>query len=369
MPGQCPVGLAACWPLLDYWYEFPPIFPYLSSLILLLAGGGGLPLFHTYAYALALLMLIADAGTLVLFQRVAQRLLPGDQSEWAGWVYCLMPAPLILGWWTFDGLTTFWMMLALWAVLEQRASLSAAAIGLGALTKYLPVLLLPAVWRALPPRRALWVTAGAAIVFALGWLPFAIRAPQVVAASLAAQATKSSYGTVWALLDGNTATDTGEPITGNFGPLIEHFDLARATAPLHNPARIPSWVSLGLAGAIFGAVWFGLLRRSPARWTRRDTVLLFGFTWAVFLLWSKGWSPQWQQMLVPLILLLQPNRQGMLLALVLAGVSFLEWPVLLSRGLTWGYWITIPLRTALIAGWASGLARELFAPAAVVSVQ
>jgi hypothetical protein len=368
VPGHCLVGSAPCWPLLDYWYEFPPVFPYLSILILQLVGGGGLPAFETYAYAVALLLLAADAGTLVLFQALARRLLPVRTAIWAGWYYCLMPAPLILSWWTFDGLTTFWMMLALWAMIEQRATLTAAAVGLGALTKYLPVLLLPAAWRALPPRRAAWVTVGAAGIFIAGFLPFAVRAPAVVAASLGAQASKSSYGSVWALLDGNLATEAGEPITGNFGPLIEHFDLARATVQLHRPARVPGWLSLGLAGVVFGAVWLGALRRRPpAGWTPRATLLMAAFTWAIFVLWSKGWSPQWQQMLVPLILLLYPNPRGVLLAVLLAGVSFLEWPVLLSRGLAWGYWITVPIRTALIAGWAIALARELLTPAAVVN--
>jgi hypothetical protein len=363
VPGHCLVGPAPCWPLLDYWYEFPPIFPYLSILILRLVGGGGLPAFETYAYALALLLVAADAGTFIVYQALARRLLPLRAAVWAGWYYLLMPAPLILSWWTFDGLTTFWMMLALWALIEQRPALTAAAVGLGALTKYLPVLLLPAAWRALPVRRAAWVTAGAAAIFVVGLLPFALKAPQVVLASLEAQVSKSSYATVWALIDGNVATETGEPITGNFGPLIEHFDLARATVQLHNPARVPGWLSLGLAGAVYGAVWVGALRRRPpGMWTPRDTLLLAAFTWAVFVLWSKGWSPQWQQMLVPLILLAYPDARGVLLALLLGAVSFLEWPVLLSRGLASGYWITVPLRTALIAGWAVALARELLAP-------
>jgi hypothetical protein len=362
------VGPAPCWPLLNYWYEFPPVFPYLSILILHLVGGGGLPAFETYAYALALLLAAADAGTLVMFQALARRLLPLRAAIWAGWFYLLMPAPLILSWWTFDGLTTFWMMLALWAMIEQRAALTAAAVGLGALTKYLPVLMLPAAWRALPPRRAAWVTAGAAGIFVAGLLPFALMAPAVMVASLEAQVSKSSYGTIWALLDGNLATETGEPITGNFGPPIEHFDLSRATVQLHNPGRVPGWVSLGLAGVVYGTVWLGALRgRPPASWTPRATLLLAAFTWAIFVLWSKGWSPQWQQMLVPLILLAYPDARGVLLALLLGAVSFLEWPVLLSRGLAWGYWITIPLRTALIAGWAVALARELLAPAAGTS--
>jgi hypothetical protein len=39
----------------------------------------------------------------------------------------------------------------------------------------------------------------------------------------------------------------------------------------------------------------------------------------------------------------------------------------LSRGLAWGYWITVPVRTALIVGWAVALARELLVRSPAVS--
>ncbi len=357
-PGHCPTGPAACWPLLDYWHEFPPPFPYLSALLMRGLGGGGVPPFHTYAYGLAFVLLAADLGSLVLVHRLARRLYAADTAAWIAQVYAVLPAPLILGWWTFDGLTTFWMLLGLWALLERRDGLSAVAIGLGVVTKLAPVLLLPVVWRARPPMRAALITAGAASLALMVVAPFFVRAPAMASASLSAQASKSSYATVWAMVDGNLQTDDGQPITGNFGPLNERFDPARANVGLHQPSRLPGWLTLALAAAAFGVVWLRSLRSGKA-WSDQQAVLLLAFTWAVFVLWSKGWSPQWQQMLVPLILLTIPNRTGVLFALLLAGVSFLEWPVLLSRGLFWGYWLTIPLRTLLIGGWAVALALAL----------
>lgn len=359
--GQCPLGPGPCWPLLDYWYEFPPLFPYLSIGLLKLAGGGGVPPFHVYAYGLALIMLLADLGTFALVYHLAARLYGAERAVWLAGAYALMPAPLILSWWTFDALTTLWMLLALWALLTRRDALSAAAIGLGVITKFVPLLLLPAAWRARPPAQALAMALGAGGV-ALGVLaPFVWQAPQVAAASLRAQAAKASYATIWAAVDGNLQTADGLPITGNFGSLIEHFDLSRAAASLHNPSRIPGWLVLLAAGLVYGGIWLNTWRPGAA-WDDRRTVMLFGFTWAVFLVWSKGWSPQWQQMLVPLILLIHPNRQGILLALALAGLSFLEWPLLISRGLAWVYWLTIPLRTLLFVGWAAVLGSWLLRP-------
>jgi hypothetical protein len=71
-------------------------------------------------------------------------------------------------------------------------------------------------------------------------------------------------------------------------------------------------------------------------------------TLCLFFLWSKGWSPQWQVMLIPLILLVFPNGHGVLYCLVLGFVNFLEWPLALSRGLNRLLIVTVPLRTLLM---------------------
>jgi len=51
---------------------------------------------------------------------------------------------------------------------------------------------------------------------------------------------------------------------------------------------------------------------------------------------------------VPLILLVLPLRQAALLGAVLVMLNLLEWPVLLSRGLFWGLWVTILLRALIL---------------------
>ncbi len=375
VPGHCPAGAAACWPLQDYWYEFPPVFPYLSILILQVVGRGSLPPFHVYAYGLALVLLVADLGNLVLVHRLARRLHGSETADWVALVYAVLPAPLILGWWTFDGLTTFWMLLALWALLARREALAAGAAGLGVLTKLVPALLLPVAAVARPPKRAALFAAVAAVVVLAVMAPLWLSRPAVVVASIAAQGAKSSYATVWALLDGNLQTAQGEPITGNFGPLLQHFDLAWATTPQHAPSRLPGWLSAVVFLGMYLPVWWRVYQRGRAGLVSDLTLVqLLAFTWALFVLWSKGWSPQWQQMLVPLILLVWPNRQGLLFTLVLAAVCFGEWPLMLSRGLTQWYWLTIVARTLLMVVWALELGRVLVGrgvvaqPAAVIAV-
>lgn len=52
--------------------------------------------------------------------------------------------------------------------------------------------------------------------------------------------------------------------------------------------------------------------------------------------------------LLPLILLILPQRMAVLFALMLVLVNLLEWPVLLSRGFFWALPLTIGLRTLLL---------------------
>lgn len=324
------------YPLLHYWYEFPPLFPYLSIALYKLIGSPAT--FEPYANALAAVMLAFEAGNLALLMRLARRLYGEITAERLGWVYALLTVPLVFSWWTFDAMTAFWMLLALVWLMEGREGRSAVALGLGVVTKYMPALLLAAVWRFLAPRQALRYTLIVLAVVVLIIGPFLIASPRFALASLQAQASKSSWETVWALLDGNFGT-------GNFGPIADHFDPARATVPLGNPPRLPPWLTLAAFGLLYAYLFF---RRQTMESGPSSVIAFIGLTWCLFFLWSRGWSPQWQMLILPFILLGLPLGQAVLFSLALGFVNFLEWPVLLSRGWFWSLWLTVPLRTLLI---------------------
>jgi hypothetical protein len=240
-------------------------------------------------------------------------------------------------WNGLDSLALFFTLLSFLWLLRNRHALSAVALGLGLMTKYLPGILLTTVWRFVKCKRALVYTLIAAVLSAAILLPFAIASPSFTLASLCSQASKSSWQTVWALIDGNYTT-------GLFGPVADHLDPAKAGLHLHNPSRIPWFITVPL----FTLIYLYLFSR-PIDTKDRGTLLSFtGMTLCLFFLWSKGWSPQWQVMLIPLILLVFPNGHGVLYCLVLGFVNFLEWPVILSRGFNRLLMVTVPLRTLLM---------------------
>jgi hypothetical protein len=341
------------WPFIHYWSEYPPLFPFLSVGLYRLTRlfNGGYPAF---VYLMGLVMTACSTGNLVLFLRLAQRLHDEQQVVRLGWVYSLLFVPLIFGWWNFDAITTLTCLLALELLLSGRELASAAVVGLGAMVKLVPLLVFPAVVRTRSWRR--WLIYGLVIaaVIAVIAVPLLIAGGPMALASFASPGGWSSWETVWALIDGNLRT-------GLLGAPSEHFDVSKATTPVGNPARVPEWLRLVAFGLLYGWLFWkangveynGVERGANgvvpnARESPRKLIAFIAMTFVVFFLWSKGWSPQWQTLLFPLLLLVLPLRRSVLFILVLSFVNLAEWPVFLSRGMNQYLYLTVPLRTILL---------------------
>lgn len=319
-------------PWIGHWVEFPPLFPYLSLGLFTWSGG----IEHLYVYGLALLMTVFDLGSLLLFGRLARRVAAPAAAMRLAWLYAAFLALPAFGWWTFEPMAVFWMLLALERTLAGRPWQAGAAAGIGLLTKFVPALALVVAWRFRTRGHALRATLVAAAIGAAGLAPFFVIAPEMAAASLRSQAAKGSWQTVWALIDGNLRT-------GTFGAPQEHLDPAQALRPRGAPAAVPLWATT-LAFAGLGLALFVAARRAPDRAAPGFLAL----AWCVLFLWARGWSPQWLAYLAPLLALALPTAQAVGFGLNLAGAALLEWPVLLSRGRFDLLYLTVPLRTALL---------------------
>lgn len=330
-------------PWLGHWVEFPPLFPYVSLALYRLAGG----VEHIYGYMLAVLMALFDAANLWLFGRLARRVLSSQVAATASWVYLAFLALPAFGWWTFEPLAVFWMLLTLVQVLEGRPMAAGITAGFGFLTKIVPVLALVPVWRFRPGRQAIVSTLLAVLVAAVGLAPFLVLQPRMALASLQSQTAKGSWETVWALIDGNQGT-------GSFGPVDERLDASAALRPRGNPARVPHW----LPTLAFGAIGMACLLRAP-RGQGRAVPGLLALLLVLMFLWARGWSPQWLAYLIPLLLLSLPLRAALGVGLTLVFVALLEWPLLLSRGRFDLLALPVLLRTGLLILAAVELARGL----------
>ena len=318
-------------PFLDLWVEFPPLFPVLSRGIYLMVDGRE----HSFIYALIAIFSIFQAANIYLFQKIATAINTKNEIINRVIVYVFFLVGLFYGWAYFDSLAVFCLLLGLYLITIKNARAAGMVIGVGGLIKWFPLLILPAAWKWLKPKKALISVVIAVVVITLVWGLLLGLSPEFTKASLLAQGSKGSWETVWALIDGNLST-------GNFSPNVDRAIASSASIPTGNPPVVPVWLSL----LILGGLGFLVFRRSNV-----DSVLqligLSGFTLIMFYLWSPGYSPQWTLYLLPLVILCFNNDRSLLLAMVLTLVNLLEWPVLLSRG--WFHYLDeiVLMRTAV----------------------
>jgi hypothetical protein len=303
-------------PWLGHWVEFPPLFPFLSLGIHSAASGS----LHVYAYLLALAMLAFDLGNLWLVGSMSKKLWDLRKSAMIAWVYMGFLAIPAFGWWTFDPMAVFFMLLAVSAFYQSRPYLSSVAAGLGALVKVFPLLPLVLFWRFKPTRATLISSGLAAVILVVSLAPFFLAEPEMASASLRSQASKGSWETVWALIDGNSRT-------GTFGGLEERLDPMTASEQRGEPAVVPTWIPALFALGI--GAWTVVRARDN---DLRAQAALLGLLICLVFLASPGWSPQWLAYLIPVILLSLSMRRAALFSISLSLVALLEWPILLSRG-------------------------------------
>jgi hypothetical protein len=310
------------YPFYQWWSEFPPVWSWLGAVVYQLTGGS----YTSWAMAMGFIMLLCDVGNLVLVRAIGTRLYGANTGMALAWIYALLLVPAIFAWWNHEVMVTFTLLLSLWWLIGRQDVRSGIMAGIGALVKFTPALLIGAALRYRSTREAARYVAIVLAVFAAVYAFFYLSSPNpaLVTASLTAQFGKASYQSVWALLDGNYST-------GNFSaPGVDavqmRYDPAAATTVYGNPAVAPSWLRLIVAGLI-GLFVFWRTRR----YDDKGMVAFVGITLLIFFLQAQGWSPQWLTQILPLILLTFPTRNGVLICVVLSGLSFTEYPLLFIR--------------------------------------
>jgi len=311
------------WPFVEWWSEFPPVWYTITTAVFQAQGENAD--YSNWSVWVGFIVIAFDVGVLILLKRIGAHLYGEATGMALAWVYALLLAPLVFIFWNFETIVAFFFLLGLYYLLVGKPNRSAVAVAVGALTKFTPALLFGPLIRYRPPRVAIGHIAVAVTIFAgvygLLYLHNAAQDadPDIVTASLTAQFSKASYQSVWALIDGNYTT-------GNFGTVESHYDAEAANDLLGEPAVIPAWVRLGIAGVI-GLLVFVTTRRTDDK----GLVAFTAITLLIFFLQAQGWSPQWLVQIIPLVLLTFPSRNGVLAVVLLSVLVFAEYPLLFLR--------------------------------------
>jgi len=322
------------YPYDNLWTTYPPLFPVVMIAIYQLSA-----LLPPWEYAnlwftllLGGFFLLFEIGNFILLYLLGLKL-HSEVSKLplrSAWIYAafFVPVYTLTGW--FESYPLFFFLLSLYLILQNRPWLSAFFTGVGFMIKLIPLILMPVAVQqfsrvkyqlqirnkkleinkfitpnsqtvirhssfVIPfdlPRIALYLAVFAVTVILIG-LPFYRLNPDLILGSQLITAARQPWETVWALIDGNY----------DYGiiPLdMRNLAWTPGDAP---PTRIPWLVVTGVTALVYL-----LFYTRPLNWQRPRNLLAFvGFTLAVFMLWSKGYSPQWLGWVLFFIALLLPT--------------------------------------------------------------
>jgi len=329
-------------PFFDFWMEYPPLMPWLATLAY--KASLYLPIWENAIFwfnlFFRLLLLPFDIGILTLIYLCVLRFGNVTQALQAASLWALLFAPLItlLSW--FDPLTLFFLMLGIYGLLYDRPLLAGAAIGLGLMAKVLPIAIAPLGLLSLKGVRQRIVYTTSAFTFALlVILPPLIVAPKYVIAWVSALTNVSSWETVWALLEGYYSY-------GIVASLYERHDPTASVFSANSTQTVP-WFPITVA---FLAIYVYLITRD-IDWENKRKVALFAlFSVTIFILYSKGYSPQWATYLSTLSLLALSTGRGLGYGLLLGILLVIEWPFafVVLKDHDWFLAAVVVLRTFVI---------------------
>jgi hypothetical protein len=354
-------------PYVNLWAPYPPIFPCL--MIGLWRISSLLPPWEFPDLWFSLLLggtfLLFETGNLILVYAIARQLGDRRRALRAAWFYAILFTPVytLTGW--FESYPIFFFLLSLYLLLRGRPLWSAITTGIGFMIKLIPLILLPvgaqlsndkyqmANGKGQRTRRRWCITIRllnlsfdichlilyfgtfALTVVAIG-LPFYLLNPRLVWGPLVISGARKPWETVWALLE------------GEFGYGIVPLDLRNLAwdpASSAGGSNLP-WIWITL---VFGLVYLFAYTR-PFDWkSPRNVVAFTGFTSILFLIYSKGYSPQWLGWALIFVALLLPNLRGAFYAIVTGALNLVEANVFFTivPDEHWLLVITVGLRTLI----------------------
>ncbi|MBE0682301.1 MAG: hypothetical protein IH589_10335 [Anaerolineales bacterium] len=189
-----------------------------------------------------------------------------------------------------DVAMAFWFLAAAWWILRRHYTLAALSLMVGALIKFIPILLIPTVlligWRSLETIRAR--------------LLFLVNT-----ALLSLLITAASYYPFW----NGFATLSFDRRMQMFSASIPAtiFQLLKPTLGLNDAARLVSLSALGLLAVFVLIQSFRINEKESSRNFPQTTFYILAFYLLITCLWFQQWYTLWLVCLAPL--LLKPNRR------------------------------------------------------------
>jgi hypothetical protein len=291
-----------------------------------------------FYFSLSFFLALVDTGNLIAIYALARRIDNQERAVHVAWVYTVLLIPLLALFVGFDSLALLFLLLAALFTLDRRSVLSGIATGLGFMTKLTPIAALPAAFQHLAqPRQRLKLLLATCLSTLLIALPFLITGPAYLFQSLKSPVIRSTWETVWALIDGYYSYG----VAGG----VDRFDPAMAGAAQH-PTRLP-WLVITIGFLLF---YLALYTRRVDWTSRRKSLAFTALTLNLLTLYFKGYSPQFLVMLLPFVVLLLPGLRAIAYMLILSFANVVEYPLyfLVLPQEKWLLTATVLIRTLVL---------------------
>ena len=308
------LGDGGLMPYLDYWLEYPPLFPWLAALARTLAGGeaGG---YQRFDVTLGLLLLVFETGVLIFTYLIAERAHGREIAYRVATFYTLLFFPLYVARRSFEALPLFFAMGGLYLLIRHRRHTAAAMLAFGFMAKVFPAVFMLVLLRSRSLREA-WreipTFVGAALVLAL---PLLIAGPRFFIASYQNMLARPPWESLWALIGGYYS----------FGWVHRVRTVPETATEFAQGVPLPVAATALLTALLLLAYVYLFTRvpvlKGPLAMVRFAIVVL-----AIFAIYLKGWSPQFTLWFIPLILLAYPSPKGFLIATGFSLLAVIENP-------------------------------------------
>jgi len=326
------------YPFVHYWLEWPPLFSWLVVIVyrlsLLIPPWTDPRLWYNTLLGLSLLPF--EIGNFIVIYLISLQLYDKARALTCALIYACLFAPVYIwsGW--NDSMPLFFLLLGLYLLLRNKGVTAGILAGIGFWVKVTPILLVPVGLRVLAGlrRKAAFVIATCLTLLLIA-LPFVWINAGFLWAFFANMLGRSSWETVWALLEGYYS----------YGVVSADRFTLPADFSTH-PSPLP-WPVITLALALI-LLWLYTRRLDYSNKPR--VIALTGLTVSLFTLYSKGYSPQFIVQLIPFALLLLPNLRGVAYIILLDIINFLEATVyfIMLPQQKWLLVASILSRTALV---------------------
>ncbi len=294
-------------PYADFSSEYPPVAMLLFSLPRLLSGNS----YNAFVFWFELEMLLFSCGIIALLSAVSGRLYGSIRRTLLVLalytLFVLSIGSIVQA--RFDIAVAFLMLAGITAFIYERSLLAWMLLGLGLMTKVIPVLIGPLYLVAHYRRRRLrelWLGPLLALLTAAAAaLPFLLISPSGLAGAFLYHLERPlQIESSWAspLLILNSISDFPVQILNSYGSHNVFASMAETFATISGP------VTLALLLAVYLVYWRSGFDDAGG-WSPPALVQFAAITISVFILGGKVFSPQFLIWLLPLIPLLASVRK------------------------------------------------------------